>query len=291
MEMMTDTPQIRLLLAAAEPATAAHWADALRDVAETLWTSPNEVPPQSQPEVVVTDRDDFPPYDTWAGGGAEVGVVRLDGNGRGDVSLSPDATPRELRLACRMLAMIVRLRGQLHNGRLLTDELLQQAQTDPLTGLPNRRAWEETVGRRLAAGVERSPRLCVAIVDLDFFKQVNDTHGHPIGDAVLRAAAKALRDSLRHEDLVARLGGDEFGLLLQVSSPASAASVVDRTRNEIAVQSVRAGLPAVTASAGYYVVPDDCAPLPYPDVLLAAADEALRQAKAAGRNRTVSRHG
>jgi diguanylate cyclase (GGDEF)-like protein len=220
-----------------------------------------------------------------------VGVLRIGGNGHGDVSLPVDVTPRELRLACSMLATIVRLRGQLHDGRLLTDELLQQAQTDPLTGLPNRRAWEETVGRRLAAGAERAHRWCVAIVDLDCFKQVNDTHGHPIGDAVLRAAAKALRDSLRHEDLVARLGGDEFGLLLKVPSPASAASVVDRTRSEIAVQSARAGLPAGTASAGFYVLPDDCAPLPYPDVLLSAADEALRQAKAQGRNRSVSGRG
>lgn len=215
----------------------------------------------------------------------EIGVIATGRAGPGDVALPSDATCRELELACRLLAEIVRLRRQQRVGRRRQAELKRITLTDPLTGLPNRRGWEKQIASRIGGGHQQSKRLCVAVFDLDHFKQINDRHGHPAGDAVLRQAGRALADSVRENDLVARLGGDEFTLLLETPDPEIAQQIVDRVRRSVNDPASDADVPAVTASAGLSLGtatgPDDVARL------LANADMALRQAKVDGRDRTV----
>jgi diguanylate cyclase (GGDEF)-like protein len=129
-------------------------------------------------------------------------------------------------------------------------------------------------------------------LDLDHFKQINDVHGHVVGDEVLREAGRAVYDSLRQDDLVARLGGDEFGLLLWVPDESAAGVVVDRVRTVLPSRLSQTAPYRVTASAGYCIAPRRSAPpLPSADALYAAADAALHEAKRRGRNRTVGGKG
>ncbi|HEY2321195.1 MAG TPA: sensor domain-containing diguanylate cyclase [Solirubrobacteraceae bacterium] len=150
------------------------------------------------------------------------------------------------------------------------DDLADAAQTDPLTGLPNRRAWDAQVKRASGDG----SRLVVAMIDFDHFKTFNDTYGHPAGDRLLKATAAAWRDQLRGDDLLARLGGEEFGLLLRDCDAAVAAEVTERLRTSVSDN--------WTCSAGIAVGE----PGESPDAVIARADRALYEAKAAGRDRT-----
>jgi diguanylate cyclase (GGDEF)-like protein len=148
--------------------------------------------------------------------------------------------------------------------------LADEAHTDPLTGLSNRRAWDSALSRAFAS----SSTVTLAMLDLDNFKEFNDSYGHPAGDRLLRATAAAWRDQLRGGDVLARLGGEEFGLLICDVSPDTAYEVVER---------LRACIPEDrTASAGLAVrAPGESA-----DELLVRADAALYEAKALGRDRT-----
>ncbi len=149
------------------------------------------------------------------------------------------------------------------------DALADEAQTDPLTGLPNRRAWDAQLQRALASGAD----LVIAMLDFDNFKEFNDTHGHPAGDRLLKETAAAWRDQVRGGDLLARLGGEEFGLLLRNCDPGTAVEVTDRLR-----RCVSGGR---TCSAGITVA----APGEDAETIVARADRALYEAKAAGRDR------
>ncbi len=151
------------------------------------------------------------------------------------------------------------------------DELAGEALTDPLTGLPNRRAWDSELARALAS----DRPVAVAMLDLDHFKQFNDAYGHPAGDRLLKETAAAWRDHLRTGDLLARLGGEEFGLLLHdCASSATAVEVVERLRIAVAHDQ--------TCSAGIAArLRGDAA-----DSLVARADAALYEAKATGRDRS-----
>jgi diguanylate cyclase (GGDEF)-like protein len=150
------------------------------------------------------------------------------------------------------------------------ENLADEAQTDPLTGLPNRRAWDAQVKRRAADG----SRMVIAMIDFDHFKTFNDTYGHPAGDRLLKATAAAWRDQLRGGDLLARLGGEEFGLLLPDCDAAVATEVTERLRSAVSDN--------WTCSAGIAVGE----PGETPEALIARADRALYEAKAAGRDRT-----
>lgn len=149
------------------------------------------------------------------------------------------------------------------------DNLADEAVTDPLTGLPNRRAWDA----QLAPAIEARQPIAVAIFDLDRFKQFNDAHGHPAGDRLLKETAAAWRDELRAGDLLARLGGEEFGLLLCGCDIPTAVQVTERLRSRVSG--------GQTCSAGVAVLrPGDDA-----ETLVARADQALYAAKAKGRDR------
>ncbi len=270
---------------AADPGPGDRWAKTLADAGLLVWSGEGEKSP-SVPDVILTDRgetaDDWPETSDLS-----PGVVRVGAAGPADAQLPNDASDREVLLACRLVAQMARLRRQIHAGEQVHEHLSLAALTDPLTGLPNRRAWDESLPERLAGAAAASGRLCVAIVDLDHFKQVNDELGHAAGDQVLRAAAKALRGDLRHDDLLARLGGDEFARLLHVPNAAAALAVVDRVRRAIAAHP-SAGLDrVVTASAGLYLLPATSDTAQAFDTVLEAADTALREAKQQGRDQTV----
>jgi diguanylate cyclase (GGDEF)-like protein len=187
------------------------------------------------------------------------------------------------------LAEVVRLRRKDHTRTQSQKRLVEQAMTDPLTGLANRRAWDRALQEQVAGSGGSWTRLCLAIFDLDHFKRVNDAHGHAAGDDVLRAAGKVISDGLRESDFVARLGGDEFGLLLYVRDEAMARAVVERVRRSLPSGLSQSGTHDVRASAGFAIAPsgEPISPPPSPDCLFKAADRALSKAKRQGRDRTV----
>lgn len=154
-----------------------------------------------------------------------------------------------------------------------------KASTDPLTGLANRR----TLDLRLSALLGRQEPFALAIIDVDHFKQVNDTHGHDTGDRVLKMLASALLAGVRRDDLVCRFGGEEFVLVLPGTDIGRAAEVVEAARAELPRSAAKAGLPAVTISAGIV----DQGFGPDAEDLLRTADELLYQAKRDGRDRVV----
>ena len=152
----------------------------------------------------------------------------------------------------------------------MLDQVSDIASTDALTGLPNRRAWDT----RLVELLADDRQMTVTMLDLDHFKQFNDSQGHPAGDRLLRETAAAWREELRAGDFVARLGGDEFALLLPDCTAANALEVVERLRLRIPSEQ--------TCSAGIAThVPGSP-----PEALMAEADTALYEAKTAGRDRT-----
>jgi diguanylate cyclase (GGDEF)-like protein len=286
---MNTPPTATVLIFADDEAIGQRWAEMLRGPGCQVWLRPEDVPGDVEPELILTDRDASDPRLAGGLGGlggvnrGRAGIVRIGEPGEADVWLPDDATGRELRLACRLLAEVVRLRRKDLDAAETHRRLAERAMTDPLTGLPNRRAWDEALARR-----RRQPDApaCVAILDLDHFKPVNDTRGHAAGDEVLRATGVALRESLRQGDFVARLGGDEFGLLLAVSDAPTAATVLDRVRAALPEHLARQGAERVTASVGFHFTPADAASSDDP---IAIADAALRRAKQEGRDRTVGR--
>jgi diguanylate cyclase (GGDEF)-like protein len=168
------------------------------------------------------------------------------------------------------------------------ETVTRESLTDDLTGLSNRRAFDDAI----AGEVERAKRfgstLGLVLLDLDDFKHVNDTYGHPQGDAVLREVARVLRDSSREIDHPARYGGEEFALVLPGTDLDGAVNLADRVRERIEALSIPrldgAGAIRVTASCGVAAVPQTAADH---GALVAAADQALYQAKRSGKNKSV----
>ncbi len=128
-----------------------------------------------------------------------------------------------------MLTVVARyIAGAIEVARL-HDQLKDLAAKDPLTGLANRRVFLDRLAGELARARRRGEPLTIALLDLDGFKEINDAYGHAIGDAALRAAAKALVRGIRTSDLAARFGGDEFTLMLPDSTQAQAVKVLERS--------------------------------------------------------------
>jgi diguanylate cyclase (GGDEF)-like protein/PAS domain S-box-containing protein len=150
------------------------------------------------------------------------------------------------------------------------------ARTDDLTGLANRRAWDEHLPRELARAERDERPLCVAMLDLDRFKDYNDHRGHQAGDRLLKQVAATWREMLRPSDLLARYGGEEFGLVLPHCPLDVGLEVVERLRTfTIAGQTCSAGLAAWDGEES-------------PDDLVKRADAALYEAKKAGRDQAVA---
>jgi diguanylate cyclase (GGDEF)-like protein len=156
-----------------------------------------------------------------------------------------------------------------------------EARTDGLTGLPNRRAWDEALAREVARRDRQGGSLALLLVDLDHFKRLNDTAGHAAGDQALRRLAVLLRGQLRQMDVLARIGGEEFVLLLPACRAAEAAERAEQLRSLVRLTASTWPEP-VTVSVGVAAIPEHAT---HAAELVAAADLALYAAKNAGRDR------
>jgi diguanylate cyclase (GGDEF)-like protein len=203
----------------------------------------------------------------------DLGVLVAEWGGRPAARI-PTMTVRTLHQAAQRAGLALR-------HRALLDEVERLATRDALTGLANRRLLEETLDRELGRVRRNNSSLTAMVLDIDYFKNVNDEHGHLVGDTVLREVAAALDAHVKAYDLVARFGGDEFVVLLPGCESGDAASVAERLR--LAVHEGVTAAP-ITTSAGLATIPDHAMD---GERLLAAADAALYTAKRSGRDRAV----
>jgi len=170
-----------------------------------------------------------------------------------------------------------------------SQRLLQLATSDALTGLFNRGYVDDRFALELSRARRYGKRLTLAVIDADRFKLLNDTHGHPAGDVVLRKIGAILRESFRQSDTVGRYGGEEFVVILPETDIEVAARKLEALRELVAGTAIplatRAGQVSVTISAGLSSFPDDGEDAPE---LFAVADDRMFQAKKEGRNRVVA---
>ena len=167
-------------------------------------------------------------------------------------------------------------------------DLHNMALRDPLTGVFNRRALDEPLLRELKAGLRYGAPACLMILDLDYFKTVNDRLGHTAGDLVLRELASFMTNTVREIDIVGRYGGEEFAIILPHTSVEQAQPLAERLRNRIETHAfdVEDGSVRLTASIG---IAEVCNPaIASVEDWVNAADAALYDAKAQGRNRVVT---
>lgn len=157
------------------------------------------------------------------------------------------------------------------------------AREDPLTGLLNRRAFLDLARHEQARALRQGHPLCVAMLDLDRFKPLNDAYGHAVGDTVLKEVASRLLEHLRDMDIVARWGGEEFLCLLPDTEPGEAPAVMERLRENLGQQPVatEAGPLHITLTCGTAVVGEDL------EVAIDAADQAMYEGKRGGRDQVV----
>lgn len=167
------------------------------------------------------------------------------------------------------------------------EKIYQLATTDGLTGLSNHRTFQNAFDNMLSRAKRQSTPLAIVLCDLDHFKQVNDTYGHPVGDMVLQKVANILENTIRSVDLAARYGGEEFALLLENSDSQGACIQAERVRKAIAhLQFSHEGKQfSISMSFGLAAFPQDAT---QKSDLIQQADQALYQAKKRGRNCTVA---
>jgi len=199
-----------------------------------------------------------------------------------DDFLTKPFDPEELLARAEVGLRSIELHRKIEAQNLLLREL---ALTDPLTGLPNRRAVEEWSTRQLSAAARHGFSFWIAMADVDHFKSVNDAHGHEAGDEVLKRVAQILKSRSRSSDICGRMGGEEFIFVLTHATKANALAVIDRIREELAsvVFTFKGSDRSVTASFG--LVGFEGPRAPRLDELLSQADSALYVAKRLGRNR------
>jgi diguanylate cyclase (GGDEF)-like protein len=167
-------------------------------------------------------------------------------------------------------------------------DLHRMAQTDSMTGLLNRRAFEEILARELVRSNQIGKSLAVLLVDIDRFKHVNDRWGHQAGDEVIRRVGDSLRKSMRPSDALSRFGGEEFMILLRDVNTEQSSEIAGRLREEIADLTELPGEVRLTVSIGVAA----SHPFDVPQELLRRCDEALYRSKRGGRNLvTVDRSG
>jgi len=211
--------------------------------------------------------------------------LRIDGRVEGAIVLSrrtagpwPDRARRLLGVAA-VEASAALARAYSHRAAEA------RASTDALTGLPNRRYFDEYVAL-LARRRRADDRVGVLMIDVDRFKKLNDAYGHAVGDHVLRAIATAIGRTVREDDVPARFGGEEFVVLLRNPTPEVALDVAERIRRAVVALDLRGlGVPSVSVSVGVAVASPPHVAI---DALIAEADRALYRAKRAGRDRVVA---
>jgi len=208
-------------------------------------------------------------------------------------SLASTDSPALTEVVLGTIAEVMQINERLQNRLRAAEQKLQQqarqmeshiteARTDPLTELPNRRAFDDELLRRLAEWNRKRNSFCLMMIDVDHFKSLNDRYGHPVGDQVLRVLAGVLRETAREMDLIARIGGEEFAAILPSTSAQDGRQATARIREAVATTSGHTdrGELKVTVSLGRSVVQagDDYT------TIIRRADEALYASKRAGRN-------
>lgn len=209
--------------------------------------------------------------------GFEARILLSDGSVR-NVLLA--ATEMEVAGTKALLTMFV----DITHRKEVEVKMERLANTDPLSGLPNRARFFAVAVEEIKRAARYNRPLAVLMVDIDLFKRVNDTHGHDVGDAALKAFAGLCRIWVRSQDLVARLGGEEFGVLLPETDATTALALADRLRATVANQQMEGLQAPITISVGISEVQPWEVTV---DAALARADEALYVAKRSGRNRAV----
>jgi diguanylate cyclase (GGDEF)-like protein len=170
-----------------------------------------------------------------------------------------------------------------------SSRLRREASTDALTGLDNRREFEAGMVREMERARRMSVPLSLAIIDIDFFKRINDRHGHDGGDVVLREVAQCLLSHIRKSDLLARIGGEEFALVMLGTQPPGARVVLERLRLAVSALRMPASGGVVTCTISIGLTDRVETDLDWP-MLYKRADLALYAAKEAGRNRVMQSH-
>lgn len=172
----------------------------------------------------------------------------------------------------------------INDRRETVESLLKAATSDPLTGVANRRALYEAADIEFARHARKPRDITLLLIDIDHFKQVNDTYGHPVGDEVIRNLASVLLQSVRSIDVVSRIGGEEFAVMLPSTDQAMAVRIAERIRSNVAGQRILAGSAEIEyrVSVGVARVSADMHGI---DDLIMAADQALYDAKHQGRDR------
>jgi diguanylate cyclase (GGDEF)-like protein len=188
--------------------------------------------------------------------------------------------PHEVELIQRFATLAALAYDNAHQR----ERLREQARTDELTGLFNRRHFHERLGSELARARRSGEPVALMLLDVDDFKAVNDGHGHPVGDGVLRAFSDLLREAVRGADVICRTGGEEFAVILPGADAEEAVAAAHRI-----VAAVRDGhlgpSGAITASVGLAIAPDEGDTVA---ALFRAADDRLLAAKAQGKDRAVT---
>jgi len=227
-----------------------------------------------------------PPYVILLTGRAETGdIVNGLNAGANDYLVKPPES-QELQARLHVGRRMLELQASLLATR---DALVQQATHDPLTGILNRRAILERLTAEISRARRQGGELTIGMCDVDHFKSVNDTCGHQAGDALLRRFTAAVQAQLRDYDCIGRYGGDEFLIISPGAMGPGEAGLYERVRARVSGADISAGtggIPvsgSVSVSIGVAAASGDCSV----DTLLAAADEALYQAKADGRNRVA----
>jgi diguanylate cyclase (GGDEF)-like protein len=207
--------------------------------------------------------------------GAVIGAIVLS---RRDRQAWPESARRLLRGAAAETAAALE---RADTYRVAT----ASAATDPLTGLPNRRYFEE-FSSLLASRRRAGDGVAILMVDIDKFKGLNDTYGHPVGDQVLRSVAGAITSAVRDQDVPARIGGEEFAVLLRNPEPKMALEIGERVRQAVRELDLGGiGVPGVSVSVG---VANASGPDESIDAIVSRADRALLRAKRAGRDRVIA---
>ncbi len=278
---------VEILILSDDQQRRSRWARFLTDAETRLWVGLAELPADAPIDVIVRDEgmgDDQMPAGRLSRrlSAGEIAVVGIGQKHSTDVCLPSDVSSRELRLACRLLAETVRLRRECNRSRRLQRVLNRMALTDALTGLPNRRAWDDELLQRDVAPNELRTTRCIALLDLDHFKQINDNLGHLAGDRLLQVLGQQISQAIADHDFAARLGGDEFAMILEGADPAELTERVESIRRSVCEKDPNRG----TASVGFSITTQTRTASCYD--LLTAADVALRKAKLGGRNRSLS---
>jgi diguanylate cyclase (GGDEF)-like protein len=202
------------------------------------------------------------------------------GHGQG---APPSFSPEEAQLIRRFATLAALAYENARRRELLSE----QARTDELTGLFNRRHFHERLATELARAQREDVPVALVLLDVDDFKRINDEHGHPVGDQVLISFAAVLSEHVRVGDVVCRTGGEEFAVVLPGADEHEAARCAERLVGAVRDASWAAGS-EITASAGVAIAPDDAGTVA---ALFKAADECLLAAKAQGKDRVVLRVG